>query len=204
MTRRRAAGGGRSSTARAGTAARGTPSSSNWSRAVAPTTTAKRGARRGRRRGTFGRKAQVHRPAAVAGTAAVDEYVTIGRKVRLHRHEVVAVAVNEYVTLGRKAQLHPPAAVVAAAAVSEYSTRSGRCTASRRLPWSPCSRYSWATTCSKAFQQNLSHEMSEDQGLADLSRQLDEVCSPLNSINNNELDLTQEVSEDQGLADLSW
>ena len=45
--------------------------------------------------------------------------------------------------------------------------------------------------------------MSEDQGLADLSRQLDEVCSPLNSINNNESGLTHEVSEDQGLADLS-
>ena len=44
--------------------------------------------------------------------------------------------------------------------------------------------------------------MSEDQGLVDLNRQLDEVCSPLNSINNNESDLTHEVSEDQGLADL--
>ena len=45
--------------------------------------------------------------------------------------------------------------------------------------------------------------MSEDQGLVDLSRQLDEVCSPLNSINNNESDLARKVSEDQGLANLS-
>ena len=50
-------------------------------------------------------------------------------------------------------------------------------------------------------ESDLSHEMSEDQGLADLSRQLDKVCSPLNS--DNESVLTHEVSEDQGLADLS-
>ena len=42
-----------------------------------------------------------------------------------------------------------------------------------------------------------------DQGLADLSRQTDEICFPLSSSNNNESVLTHEVSEDQGLADLS-
>ena len=48
-------------------------------------------------------------------------------------------------------------------------------------------------------ESDLFHEMSEDQGLADLSRQLDEVFSQMNSSsnNNNESDLTQEVSEDQ-------
>ena len=35
-------------------------------------------------------------------------------------------------------------------------------------------------------ESDLSHEMSEDQGLADLSRQLDDVCSPLNSSKNKE------------------
>ena len=49
-------------------------------------------------------------------------------------------------------------------------------------------------------ESDLSHEMSEDQGLADLSRQLDEMCSPLSSSNNSESVLTHEVSEDQGLA----
>ena len=49
-------------------------------------------------------------------------------------------------------------------------------------------------------ESDLSHEMSEDQGLADLSRQLDEMFSPLSSSNNSESVLTHEVSEDQGLA----
>lgn len=42
--------------------------------------------------------------------------------------------------------------------------------------------------------------MSEDQGLVDLSRHLDEMCSLLISSNNNESVLTHKVSEDQGLA----
>ena len=45
--------------------------------------------------------------------------------------------------------------------------------------------------------------MSENKGLADRIRQLDEVCSLLNSSNNKTSVLNHEVSEDQGLADLS-
>ena len=49
-------------------------------------------------------------------------------------------------------------------------------------------------------ESDLSNEMSEDQGLVDLSRHLDEMCSLLSSSNNNESVITHEVSEDQGLA----
>ena len=136
-TRRRASG-RRSLTARTGTAQRtGRPRRAPGGGLPSRRRRNRRGTWRCRRRGTFGRKARVHHPAAAAGTAAFDEYATIQTEGAVHRRAVMTIAVDDYVTFGWKAQLHPPVAVVAAAAVSEYSTSSGRCTASRRLSWSP-------------------------------------------------------------------
>ena len=98
---RRRVSGGRSSTARTGTAQRAECPRRAPGGGMRPRRRRqRRGARRGRRRGTFGRKARVHRPAAAAGTAAVDEYAIIERKARLHRPAVVAVAVDKCVIFG--------------------------------------------------------------------------------------------------------
>ena len=153
----------------------------------------------------------------------VDEYVTIGRKAQVHHPAVVAVAVDEYVIFGQKAQVTPSSgcdggsgcqrildSLLVVHGIVEFALEStleilmgGNWSSLVLARIAAGKEDENDADADNKNESDLSHEMSEDQGLADLSRQLDEMCSPLNSINNNESDLAHKVSEDQGLADLS-
>ena len=70
-----------------------------------------------------------------------DKYAAIGWKAQLHRSVVVAVAASTNTSPldGRRSSAPAPSSGCGGGSSShrEYLTSSGRCTVSRRLPWSP-------------------------------------------------------------------